>query len=167
MCRIRSIWSIRSKCLFCNCISRSRPSHCQSFWLLFIVIVKFCIQRKIRISSKILLFFFLSNTSKEMLFTVRWRLKAGKIEKKRVMAFVCSFNACNERKTSRETVEVSHCIRKNVLRFYLIRHLLMEYDCSFFATTIFIMYRNINRMKFDLRNCNINNSSTSSNSEVR
>ena len=158
MCRIRSIWSIQSKYLFCNCISRSRLSHCQSFWQLFIVIVKFCIQRKTRISSKILLFLVpFSNTIKEMLFTAWWRLKAGKIEKK-VMTIVCSFNACNERKKSREIVEVFHCIREMCF-FCLIRHVLMEYGCSLFAT-IFMLYRNINRMKFDLgNNYNINSSS--------
>ena len=95
-----------------------------------------------------------------MLFTAWWRLETGKIKKK-VTTIVC-----NEQKNSRETVEVFHCIRKNVLCFCSIRHLLMEYDCSFFATT-FMKYRNINRMKFNVGNCKINSSSTSSNSQVR
>ena len=95
------------------------------------------------------------------------KTKGRQNRKKRVMAIVCSFNVCNERKTSRETVEVFHCIRKNVLYFCSIRHLMIEYDCSFFATTIFMLYRNINRMKFDLGNYKINSSRTSSNSQVR
>ena len=111
----------------------------------------------------LLLFFFFSNTSKEMLFTAWWRLKTGKIEKKS-MTIVCNFDVCNERKR-RETVEVFHCIRKTCF-FCLIRHLLIEYDRSFFAT-IFMIYRNMNRMKFNVGNCNINSSTTSSNSEVR
>ena len=60
--RIDLIYSIKMS-FFCNYISRSRLSHCKSFWLLFIVIVRRCIQLKTRISSKILLFFIFTNIS--------------------------------------------------------------------------------------------------------
>ena len=81
----------------------------------------------------------------------------------KVMTIVCIFEAYSEQKSkhikSKETVEVFYCIRKMCF-FCLITHLLIEYDRSFFAT-IFITYRNINRMEFDIGNSKTN--STSSN----